>query len=310
MAFKYTEVIPYWNEVPVLDPETQEPIVDDFGNPVVKYVSTTNLPSPDEVRRKWCFGLPLATDQGVPMTDEDIVGYMNGAIRRMERELGIFLKPTIIACNGEERGLIPGEDFDREEPPYDYDHKQWFSYGFLQLRERPVLELHEYKLVLPNNQIIFDFMTKPEWLKVNKLGGQVRIVPYAGDPTIYNLAGSTLSGYPFLTGVVQTNVPHMIYVSYAAGYELGKIPHDIVIATTKMAVIDILGVAGDAVMVGISSTSTSIDGLSESVSLTASATSATYGAHIKQLKDEVDDFFNSKKGSVRASERGLTFTIL
>jgi hypothetical protein len=298
---KYTKVVPYW-EVEEID--------DGQGGTIKKYKSTTNLPSPDDVRRQWCFGLPLATEDGTPMTDEDIISFMNGAIARMERELGVFLKPTIIACNGEMRGLEPGVDFDIEEPPYDYDYKQWFNYGFLQLRHRPVIELHEFKLVLPNNQIIFDFMTKPEWLKTNPRSGQVRIVPYAGDPTIFSLAGSSLSGYPFLTGLIQTNVPQMIFASYVAGFELGQIPSDIVTAVGKMAAIDILGVAGDAVMVGIAGMSTSIDGLSESVSLTASATSATYGAHIKQLQDEVKDFFSAKSGNIRSAVRGVTFTVL
>lgn len=266
----------------------------------------TNLPTPEEMRRRWCFGLPLATDNGDLMEDEDIQAYIEAAASEMERRLGIPLKPTIIICNGESRGYFIDEEYDREEPPYDYDAKSWMNYGFLQLRERPVIKLLEYKLVLPNNQVIMDFMARPEWLKLYKKNGQVHMVPYAGDPSIFNMAGGTLTGYPFITGAIQGNIPQMIYVSYVAGYEQDKIPKDIRNAVAKMAAIDLLGVAGDAVMVGIANLSTSIDGLSESVGLTASASYSTYGAHIEQFKKEIEAFFDPKGADPRGTERGIT----
>lgn len=308
-ARKYTQVVPYYREEPVLA-EDGGYTYDPYGNPIVTYTPTTNLPTIHEMRQRWCFGLPLTDGANIPISDEAIMGYLESSIREVERRVGIFLKPTIMTCLGNERGLVEGEDFDREEPPYDYDAKQWFSYGFTQLRQRPILEVHEYSLVLPNGQVVFDFMTKPEWLKTNSKSGQLRIVPYAGDPSIYNIAGSTLSGYPFLTGLIQAKIPQMIYVSYVAGYAPGKIPADISQIVAKIAAVDLLGVAGDAVLAGVSSLSTSIDGLSESLSTTASATSATYGAHIAQLKKEIDSFFSAKGTSIRTSERGMTFTIL
>jgi hypothetical protein len=105
-------------------------------------------------------------------------------------------------------------------------------------------------------------------------------------------------------------MPQMIYVDYVAGYKIGAVPEDIRNAVAKIASIDILGIAGDAILAGVASLSTGIDGLSESFSTTASATNATYGAHILQYQKEVDALFNPKSGGARTSERGFTFTVL
>jgi hypothetical protein len=146
-------------------------------------------------------------------------------------------------------------------------------------------------------------------VKLNKSAGQLRIVPYAGDPSLFNMAGGTLAGYPFIAGAMSGSIPQMLYVSYTAGYGVDKLPKDIRNAVAKYATIDVLGIAGDAVLAGVASLSTAIDGLSESFSTTASATNATYGAHILQYQKEVDALFDDKKGGgLRTSERGITMT--
>lgn len=235
---------------------------------IVDY-SQTNLPTVDEIRNRWCFGLPLNKEDGEVMSDGDIHQYLMGAVKQVERKLGIFLKPTVIACNPHERGLIQGVDYEVEEPPYDYD---WFAYrqwGFLQLRERPVQELLTFKMVLPNGQLIVDFLSKDEWVKLYKDQGQLHIVPYAGDPSLFAILGGTQTGYPIVTGQLNSRLPQMFYVDYIAGYPLGKIPDDVCNVIAKIATIDILGIAGDAVLAGVASLSTSIDGLSESMATTA-----------------------------------------
>lgn len=274
--------------------------------PIIGY-NETNLPTVTEIRETWCFGLPLNREDGTAMPDPDIQLYLDGAIRTVERKLGIFLKPTVIVSNPEERGLVEGVDYEKEEAPYDYSARDYSNWGFLQLRERPVQKLNGLKLVLPNGQIIVDFMTRPEWVKLYKDSGQLHIVPYAGDPTLFVMLGGSQSGYPFVTGQINANLPQMWYVDYVAGYAQNRIPEDIRNVVAKIASIDVLGIAGDAVLAGVASLSTSIDGLSESFSTTASATNATYGAHILQYQKEVDSFFNPKEGGGRTSERGFTF---
>jgi hypothetical protein len=274
------------------------------------YTTETNLPTPSEVRNRWCFGLPLSREDGEVISDEDIHQYLTSAVRYVERQIGIFLKPTIIRCNPDEQGLIKGTDYDREEAPYDYDANAYRQYGFLQLFERPVLKVDSFKLILPNGNEIIDFMkddNRRKWVKLNKSAGQVRIVPYAGDPTLFAILGGSQTGYPFVTGMINQNLPHMFHVDYTAGYGAYEIPEDIRSAVAKIAAMDVLGIAGESLLAGVASQSTSIDGVSESFSTTASATNTTYGAHILQYQKDVDALFNpAKGGSARASERGIT----
>lgn len=293
-----SKVIPYWSEMTY----DEEGNITDVGKPL------TNIPTVDEVRNIWCFGLPLSKEDGQAMPDFDIKEQILEAVAEVERRLGVFLKPTVVVCNPEERGLEYGIDYEVEEHPYDYEARMYNQYGFLQLREKPVLSLDGYKLVLPNGQIIIDFMTRKEWVKLDKTNGQINIVPYAGDPTLFAMLGGSASGYPFATGRINSNLPHMIYADYTAGFHQWRLPKDINETIAKISAVNILGIAGDALLAGVASMSTSIDGLSESMATTASATSATYGAHIKQYQDDIASFFKAKDGGARAYYRGFTMT--
>lgn len=274
---------------------------------IVSY-EDTNIPTPDDVRNGWCFGLPLTDEDGNPLPDEILKKYIMAAIKNIERRIGIYLKPMVIACNPEERGLVEGVDYEIAEPPYDYEAFFYRQWGFLQLRERMVQELNDFKLVLPSGQTVIDFMKNPQWIKLYKKGSQIHIVPYGGDPTLVSYLGGSITGYPFMSGKLYGYIPQMFYVDYIAGYPLGGIPDDIVSAVGKQAAIDVLGVAGDAVLAGIAGMSTTIDGLTESYETTASSTSATYGSRILQYKRELDDLFDETKGGLRSSERGFTIT--
>lgn len=258
-----------------------------------------NLPTPPEIRHSYCFGLPLATDKGVEMPDEDIEVYIANAVRTVESRLGTSLRPIKVKCtmNGQ---LDPSDEanYDIAEPPYDYNFYTYsVRWGALKLRRRPVISIDKFEFKFPNGQKIYDF--PPEWIKLRPRQGVLHIVPYTGYSTV-------ISRYPILAGFMGRNVPQVIWVDYTAGFK--EIPDDIYDLIAKLTAITVLGIAGDAVLVGISSISTSIDGLSESLSTTASATSATYGAHIKQLTDEVNDLFDQRKGDIRGRTMGVRLT--
>lgn len=280
-------------------------------NGVKSYTANTNLPTVQEIRTRWCFGLPLYADDGTEMKDEDIMSFVMSAIKIVERKLGVFLKPMVLVNNAEDRGLVKGTDFDKEEAPYDYDRMSYANYGFLQLRERPVQSIESFSMVLPNGNKIIDFYrdaNTKKWVKLYKDSGQVHIVPYAGDPTLFAMLGGSQTGFPFVTGSMNSNLPQMFNVDYTAGYGLYEVPDDVRNVVAKIASIDLLGISGDAVLAGISSQSISMDGLSESLSTSSSATSGTYTSHTLQMQKEVDNFFSPKGGGARTSERGFTMT--
>ncbi|WP_307535397.1 hypothetical protein [Paenibacillus sp. W4I10] len=239
------------------------------------------------------------------MDDRDILELLMAAVKDTERQLGIFLKPTVIRCNAEARGLEQGEDYEVEEPPYDYDAQRWQNFGFLQLRQRYVSKLADFKLVAYVGQISIDFMKHPDWIKLYKKSGQLHVatkgvgVPMLGGyPTGYNSA-------PFAVGMM-SRTPQVFHVDYTAGLTKEQLTEDIRAVVGKQAAIATLGVAGTAVLAGVANYSLSLDGVVESVQTTASATSSTYSAHIKQLQQEVDSFFDPKAGGARTKMRGFT----
>jgi hypothetical protein len=62
-----------------------------------------------------------------------------------------------------------------------------------------------------------------------------------------------------------------------------------------MCAIELLNIIGDGLMSGFSSSSLSMDGVSESFSSTQSATSAYYGARIQEYGKELDGYIMANK---------------
>jgi hypothetical protein len=63
----------------------------------------------------------------------------------------------------------------------------------------------------------------------------------------------------------------------------------------KIAAVSLLNAIGRGLMSGFSSSSLSMDGVSESFSSTQSATSAYYGADIKEYKDDIANYIAKNK---------------
>ena len=67
-------------------------------------------------------------------------------------------------------------------------------------------------------------------------------------------------------------------------------PMDLINLTGKLATFGPLGIAGDLILgAGIAAQSIGVDGLSQSISSTSSATNAGYGARIIQYQKEIAD---------------------
>lgn len=291
-----------------------------------------NLPTVDHIRTRWCFGLPLYaksntlwTRAGEVMKDPDIQSFIDSAVKEVERFLGVYLKPTIIKCTHTvySQQLVEGVDFDLSEPPYDYYYDQYSNWGFMQTREYPFISVEGLKMALPNNQAAIDFAhpatgglppNPASWIKINGEVGQVRIVPYSGGSAV--LAAGLGTSSMFL-GSFSRNLPQALCLDYTAGFATGKVPPDIVNVVAKIAACDLLGIASEALLAGVASVSTGIDGLSQSYTTTASAENMTYGAHIIQYRKDVDSFFNVsggggdiRNGSARTYYKGFNFTVL
>ena len=85
-------------------------------------------------------------------------------------------------------------------------------------------------------------------------------------------------------------------IDYIAGYESADdVPDDLREIIAKHCAVSLLNIIGDGLISGFSSSSLSMDGLSESFSSTQSATSAYFGARIKVYEDEIERYIKENK---------------
>lgn len=83
-------------------------------------------------------------------------------------------------------------------------------------------------------------------------------------------------------------IPDYWDLQYITGFKLDQIPMDLINLTGKLASFGPLGIAGDLILgAGIASQSLGVDGLSQSISSTSSATNAGYGARLVRYEREI-----------------------
>jgi hypothetical protein len=245
--------------------------------------------TPDDLRYTWLFGTDLRASNGASYTDSQIRFHIESCLKEMERRLNITIKKKRVVCEPQKRGLKPEIDYDEEEPYYTFRRERIQRSGMITARKRPVLSISKLDLLSRTNKIfslleqstldktkgIIRFFDRP--LKVNDSQRAVynAILPY-GDET-YN--------------------SQLFYsIDYVAGFEnADAVPKDLRNAIGKLCAIELLNIIGDALMSGFSSSSLSMDGVSESFSSTQSATSAYFGARIKVYEDEVSEYIKANK---------------
>ena len=87
------------------------------------------------------------------------------------------------------------------------------------------------------------------------------------------------------------NIPDYWRIQYITGWDIDNLPMDLLNIVGMLASIPALDVAGDLILgtAGIASQSLSIDGLSQSISTSISATNAGYGARILSYTKQIEE---------------------
>lgn len=231
---------------------------------------TSALISVDEFKAKYLFGLDLQR-YGKPMPDEVFENQIQVAQERLEEYLQIkFLKQV----------YTENKSFFSDD---------WKSWGFIPTQFPVSCPIEVAGYLGTVRQVIYP----KEWLIAKKtsdgqyLQRQLFLVPNSN---------STINQIAVYTGILPQlgylgipTIPNYWDISYVTGWDRDKIPSTILQAIAKIAAIDILAIASDAMLYspGISSTSISLDGLSQSLSSTANSTSGIFGARTKQYLDEL-----------------------
>jgi hypothetical protein len=266
-----------------------EPVGYTFGNYRAPEGLWGEIQTPDDIRYTWLWGVDFKASNGESYTDEQIKFFIDAALARIERELNITVKKTRVVCEPEKRGLRTGADYDEAESYYTYSRARVQRNGMIPLRKRPVLSVSRIDIVNLNRGLISLLNT----CVVDKTKGMVKFfnrLPRVDD----SLRAVQAAVSPYGADTWERNLFYA--VDYVAGYENSdEVPVDLREVVGKIAAVSLLNTIGRGLMSGFSSSSLSMDGVSESFSSTQSATSAYYGADIKEYKDDIEKYIRSNK---------------
>lgn len=248
--------------------------------------------TPDDCRFTFLWGTDFKATNGSMFTDEQIQWFIDAATAEMARQLNITIVKRRIKSEFtvEQKNLKKGVDYDDEETPYDFSFRKIQRYGMIQTKQRPVLNVTRCTLINKGQNDDVDLLPS---VIPDKKNGVLKFLkrPWKPSDTHVGISDS-ISRYG-----AETWNSHLFYaVDYDAGFESSdEVPADLRHMIGKMAAISLLNVIGDGLMSGFSSSSLSMDGVSESFSSTQSATSSFFGARIAVYQKEVQEYVNTNK---------------
>lgn len=263
-----------------------------FNNYKVPEGKWGTIVTPDDCRYTFLWGTDFKATNGSMFNDEQIQWFIDAATREMERQLNITIVKRRIKSDFtvESKHLVKGVDYDDEETPYDFSFRKIQRYGMIQTKQRPILNVTRCTLINKGQNDDVDLLPS---VVPDKKNGVLKFLkrPWKPNDTWTGISDS-ISRYG-----AETWNPHLFYaVDYDAGFESSdEVPADLRHMIGKMAAISLLNVIGDGLMSGFSSSSLSMDGVSESFSSTQSATSAYFGARIAVYQKEVQEYISANK---------------
>jgi len=227
-----------------------------------------SLISVQEVRDKYLFGINIEDAFGNELPDSTIQQYIDDAVSLLEHDLDISITPVY---NYVEQ--------------MDYRLNEYIDWGYMALNNYPVIQINKMEMV-----ILRDETGEPEaiqeipnaWIVLQEHDGIIRLMPNARFPAKLAIGAR---GYWFPELLRADAIPAFWRVTYDYGFEDGKVPMLVNQAIGLTAAITALIIGGNLVIgAGIASQSISLDGLSQSISTTASAENSAYSATIKEYQ--------------------------
>jgi hypothetical protein len=241
--------------------------------------------TPSEVKKTYLFGVDLSDDDGNEMPDEMFKFYIRSAQDWLEKELG-----GVLLC---EKEITERRDYYRA----DYQ-----AFASIKLMRHPVQSVESIGFQFPLSSNVTNF--DPSWYRIEAANGLVNLVPTQGTfSTILLSQGGNFLPL-FYNGL--DYVPHLWVIKYKAGFKKGQVPPMLRDIIGMKAAIGALNIAGDLIAgAGIASKSISLDGLSQSIGTTSSATNAGYGARIIQYSKQIDSMLEG----LRERYQGISMVV-
>ena len=234
--------------------------------PTVKYnfpIELSDLPlSSAELAGRYFFGIKLVDQEGNIIPNEALQFYIQSAVEQIEGYLNLKLTKQVIKEN------------------LHYSLSDFQNWGYIPL-SYPALSVHRLEGFASGVRQV-EYPT--EWLSIKQSTSNsdthrsVYLVPGTGRVSVSG--GSVYAGIlPHLGWKGANTIPNYWEITYCTSFN--SVPSDILDIIGKLASINVFHQLGDIILgAGIANQSISIDGLSQSIGTTSSATNAGYGARI------------------------------
>ncbi|WP_229266349.1 hypothetical protein [Leptospira sp. severe_002] len=271
--------------------------------------SNTPLPGwgclihPDELRRIMLFGNEtLITTRGTQLEDFQLKNWVDQTVLAFAQEIDWDIYPRLFRARplpgqkGREdlepkTGRIEG--YAEWDDTYDFDPFKSENF-FLKLRRKNICRLHRWVLTFPHNgSTILNLTEKANiQFKTGILRAVYTRVPFGNSGFTPQIG---IQGYRALSQNI-SNLPGAYQVDYTSGYDhASRVPRELKDQILKYFLICVLSSYGEGIIGGISNYSTSVGVISESIGTTMSAENAFFGARIKQLSNELKDWWKVSK---------------
>lgn len=261
-----------------------------FNNYKVPEGEWGTILTPDDIRYTYVWGTDFKASNGQMFSDEQIQWFIDAGLADIERRLNISIRKRRIKSEltVEQKNLKKGADYDDAETPYDFSYRKIQRYGMIQTKQRPILNVTRCTLINKGQNDDVDLLPS---VVPDKKNGVLKFLkrPWKPSDTWTGISDS-ISRYG-----AETWNNHLFYaVDYDAGFETSdEVPEDLRQIIGEMIAIAILDIIGDGLMSGLSSSSLSMDGVSESYSSTMSATSAWFGSRIMQYQKDIEAYLKA-----------------
>lgn len=244
--------------------------------------------SATELVNLYFFGTPPIDPQNNRMSDETLQFYISSAQKEVENYLNVKTVRQAI----------------RENRDYFYD--DWIQWNYIPCSYQVVkpISLKGYantslQLEYAQNMLV----SKKQAPDEDMYHRSISLVPASG--SVSSIVTGPLGIAPYVGYFGNRLVPNYWEVTYITGFN--KVPFDIMNAVGYLASIPIFIILGDLIAgAGIASKSIGIDGLSQSISTTASATNSGYGARVLEYRKTLKDLLPALK----ARYVGITFGVM
>lgn len=231
--------------------------------------------NPTEIFNLYLYGITIQAGDGTAFSNESMRFYIESAQKEVENFFNLKLMRQFI--------------FQEKLTFYRADYWQSFPVLFTNYPVNEAISLTGRF----NNLEQISYPT--QWLTThqNSYGlhkRRVSIVPTGSAVATAN-AEVILSGLTTQLGSQHFRmIPDYWELQYITGFDIDKMPMDLINLTGKLACFGPLGIAGDLILgAGVASQSLSVDGLSQSISSTSSATNSGYGSRILQYDREIKE---------------------